>query len=109
MGESLKDLERQGFAVKTKPKKKPTNPVQRKVKVVEKIVEKKIDRIVNQPVTENTGVLNEVVKTNQVMHSAIAALTETMKDLGYRPKSLKCENIKRDTRGLMTSFEIKVL
>lgn len=106
---SKRELEDLGFTVKSKPKVSTGKEPKQKPKIIERVVEKKVDRIVNQPVAENSGVLGEVVKTNQVMHDAIAKLTSTMEGLGYKPKSLKCDNIKRDTRGLMTSFEIKVL
>ena len=98
------ELEDMGFAVKKKAAVSTGRPV-KKMSIPTRTVEK----VVHQPVAENAGVLGEVVKTNQVMHGAIEKLTQSMAELGYRPKALKCDNIKRDTRGLMTSFEIKVL
>ncbi len=107
---SVQDLEGMGFAIKKKPKVSTGKTVPQKPKIVEKVIERPVEKIVHQPVAENSGVLAEVQKTNQVMHSAIEALTETMQDLGYRPKSLKCHSIERSTQtGLMKSFEISIV
>ena len=106
MGKSLNELEANGFRVKKKPVV-TTKPV--KSQKAKPCVEKVVEKIVYQPVMDNTKMLSEVHDTNRVMHQAIAKITESLKDISKKPKKLKCQNIERDTRGLMKSFEVIVI